>query len=349
MFGNTTLSGAPFSSTGGVSDSVVVTLASLLIAAATPSVEVDAKARVVTSGTSASSYVNSLTIVADSNLSLTGVSATSDVDTVEVKAYAVVAPSAVTLTSYLNDVNARADSNVSVASLALLNSFTNDVTVDAKAVVVPSSVAAQGYVGDVEVSGLAYLSLTTPAASLSISTVNAKAEAVTSISGVSAFAITDAYWIIGDEVIVSADAIITSVGAGAATYLGVVEIVADANLTVVSPSGATSYINTVNARANATVPVSGATSVFSVSEVEIDAQAVVVPSGVALTGYTNVTTVDTVRFDYAALQDSYNRNHTLYLQSTDQRNTIVVAPKQTNNTIYLNAKDATPVANVLAA
>ena len=349
MFGNTTLSGAPFSATGGVSDGVVVTLASLLIAAATPTVEVDAKARVVTSGTSASSYVNSLTIVADSNLSLTGVSATSAVDTVEVKAYAVVAPSAVTLTSYINDVNARANSNVSVFALDVLNTNTNDVTVDAKAVVVPSSVAAQGYAGAIEISGLAYLSLTAPAASLSIGTVNAKAEAVTSISGVSAFAITDAYWIIGDEVIVSADAVITSVGSGASTYLGAVDIAADANLTVVYPSGATSYINTVNARASAVVPVSGATSVFTISDVEVDAQAVVGMLGVALTGYTNVTTVDTVKFDYTPFQDSYNRKHTLYLQKADHRNTVVIAPKQTNNTIYLNAKDATLVANVLAA
>lgn len=339
MFGNTTLSGAPFSATGGVSDSVVVTLASLLIAAATPSVEVDAKARVVTSGTSASSYVNSLTIVADSNLSLTGVSATSDVDIVDVKAYAVVAPSAVTLTSYLNDVNARADSNVSVASLALLNAFTNDVEVDAKAVVVPSGVAALGYAGDVEVSGFAYLSLTTPAANLSVGTVNAKAEAVASIYGVSAVAITDDYLVIGDEVLVSADAVISSVGAGAVAYLGSVDIAADANLTVVSPSGATTYINAVNARASAVVPVSGSTSVFSISEVEVDAQAVVGLSGVALTGYTNVTSVDTVKFDYAALSESYDHRRTLILNAQVGSETVILPPRETGYTVVLNPQD----------
>lgn len=349
MFGFSPLASTPIADAGAVS--VTVLLVSLTASAVTSSVGVEAKATVVPSTIVATSYVGTPEAFAEAVVAVAGFGTNAATNTVDVEGKAVHVLQSTSASLFTLPVVISGDALSFTSTPSAITSSAGDVVVTADANLTVAGFGTTTSTNTVDVDAQAVVPVVLPQASMSV-----------------------------DELVVVAEAnLLLATTNTANTFISDVTVDAQAVVDVTAPHVTASF-NTPTITAHAVVPITA--SLLSVTDIGVDtvvyAQAVVLPQGVSAVAITDdpgylgdeVTTktvnvisvdgvysnmyigdvgIDTVRFDYESLADLYARNRTVYLQATDQRYTVVVAPKQTNNTIYLNAKDATSVANVLAA
>ena len=157
--------------------------------------------------------------------------------------------------------------------------------------------------------------------------------------------------------IAESNTLATSVSA--TTYLGLTLVVAKAN--VVPSSVAASFtVGTPVVIARAVKLISSPALSLSIGSTEVTAAALTIPTSVTSTGTIGIITTRTVnritlvsvpligyagsvdvianKFDYYSIQDSYERNRTLYLTAQDNVNIVHVLPEP-STIIYLSASD----------
>lgn len=189
-------------------------------------------------------------------------------------------------------------------------------------------------------------------ATSSVGTLSIVANAITVLASVSSTVS------IGTPVAI-AESNTLATGVTATTYLGLTLVVAKAN--VVPSSVAASFtVGTPVVIAKAVqVLISPALS-LPIGSTEVTAAAVTVPTSVTATATLGNATTRTVnriiiaspslivyagildvianKFDYYSIQDSYERNRTLYLNTQDNVNIVHIMPEP-STTIYLSASD----------
>jgi hypothetical protein len=206
-------------------------------------------------------------------------------------------------------------------------------TPQAEAVLTSASVSATGTANTVTASGGTgvIITPTSVTATGSTNTVTIVAKAVVVPTGVAGDIITDDPLVIGDELVVDADAnvVLASVaGTGAANT---VTVLADSRISVAGVSGTIITDSPVVEGdevvidADANVVLQGVSATTANNTVTLDCKAVVIPTGIQGTFTVGDETIDAVQFDYEAIKENYSRDRTAYIDATSSlANTVYV-------------------------
>ena len=349
MFGFSPFSAAPLADAGSIN--VTVVIASLALATATASVDVEAKATVVSSSVAATSYVGTPEAFAEAVVAVAGFGTNVATNTVDVEGKAVHVLQSTSASVFTLPVVISGDALSFTSTPSAITSSAGALVVAADANLTVGGFGTTTALNTVDVDAQAVVPVVLPQASMSV-----------------------------DELVVVADAnLLLATTNTANTFISGVTVDAQAVAEVITPV-ITSSFNAPIIDAQAVVPITA--SFLSTTDIGVGtvvyAEAVVVPQGVSAIAITDdpgylgdeVTTqtvnifeidgvqgnmyignviIDAAKFDYESIADLYTRDRTVYLQATDPRHTVVIAPKESNTTIVLNKRDATPVVNVIAA
>lgn len=355
MFGNNTFSAAPFSDIGGVSDSVVVTLASTQAVSFVGSVVIKGNATASIAGVEAATAITAATTKANALVAVSGVAAVSStLDAVTVTGKAVFSINGASASALTVGVVISGDALSFTATPAGLNTAIGTVNVTAESVTGVTGVAATGAANTITVQGMANFAVDGIEANMYAGAVNAKAAATIEVTGVGATIITDDILLVGDEVTVDAEAVVVLPSISATSAVNTVVISAVANVSV-GPVFATTSIGVVNAVAEAVLTLSGVQAVaitddilYVGDEIIVDAEAVVELVGLLLSASAGDTTVDAVKFDYSVYTEEYGRERTIYLNGNEGSNTVVIKPKDPGMTLVLTEHDKNTIARIAA-
>ena len=340
MFGNDAFSAAPFSATGGVSDNVVVTLASAEATGFAGSVLVKGASNTSVTGAEVVTATTAATAKAGAVVVISGVSATgSTTDAVTVSGKAVFSISGVSASALTVGVIISGDAlSFSATPTGLITSIGSvNATANADVAVNGFSIAAN--TNDVFIVGLANVSLNDAPATTTIGLVNARANADVVVEG---FGIESATSGILDVV---AKAVVPITLAPVNTSLGVVDIAISNTLPAPSYLVSTG-IGIVNVTAEAVAALPGLQAVaitddpfYTGDEVTVTISMLHYAPSLGLTSFAGSLTTQTIQFDYVPYTELYNRDNTVYLVGEYQGSTVQIPPKDKNNTIILTAQD----------
>ena len=255
----------------GAGLSAIGAVGAVTVDASSPSVNVPV------TGVEATSAVDTVTVTGDSNVTLTGVAATGEVDSVTVAAKSNVVAIGSASTGETGSPTVEAKSNTSIVGLAAAAAV-GAVSAGISVVVAVVGLAAAGAVGDVNASGDANVLLTGSAATGQVDQVDIDAQAVVPILGLGATGAVGQVTV--DEGSVPVDVPVT--GQEATGAVGDLTVTGDANVPISGLEG-TGEVGqvTVDAVIAIDVPATGSAGLSQVGQVTVDA---VVSVDVPLTG-----------------------------------------------------------------